>query len=113
MPPVASENLLILVEKGMPQPTDDPLSVLFDNPKDPKSFQTLLFLNRTLSHEQWDDLYLPFSVYHQVLESRTNGCVLFLHHLPHVLKVGLHSVTGPLKFKKDNLLHFPVDDPTV
>jgi hypothetical protein len=68
--PVATEKLLILVEQGITQSADDPLPILFVNPKDPEGFQPLLFLDRTLSHDQWDDLYIPISIYHQSPEAR-------------------------------------------
>jgi hypothetical protein len=40
------------VEQGITQSADDPLPILFVNPKDPEGFQPLLFLDRTLSHDQ-------------------------------------------------------------
>ncbi len=60
-----AEKFLVLVEQGIAQSADDPLPVLLDDPEDPEGFQPLLFLYRTLSHDQWNDLYLTFSVYHQ------------------------------------------------
>ena len=44
MPPVDAEEFHILVEQGIPQSGDDPLPVLFPNPKGTESFQPLLFL---------------------------------------------------------------------
>ncbi len=77
MPPVATEKLLMLVEQGTTQSADDPLPVLFANPKDPDSFHPLLFLNRTLPHDQWDDLYLPFLIYRQSSEDFRMGVYCF------------------------------------
>ncbi len=51
MPPVAAEELLMLVEKDIAQSADYPLPVLPTDPEDPEGLQPLLFLNRTLPHD--------------------------------------------------------------
>ena len=70
MSPVAAEKLLVIVEQGVSQSANDPLPVLLADPKDPEGFPPLLFPNRTLPHDQWNNLYLPFSVYHQIPKTR-------------------------------------------
>jgi hypothetical protein len=63
MSPVPVEEFLMIVEKGITQSVDDALPVLLTDPKDPEGFRPLLYLNRTLSHDQWNDLHLhPRSV---------------------------------------------------
>ncbi len=65
MTSVADEKFLMVVEESVTKSVNDPLDVLLPDPKDPEGFQSLLFLDRTLSYDQCNDLYLPFSVYFQ------------------------------------------------
>ncbi len=63
MPPVAPEELLMLVEKSVAQSPDDPLTILLPNPEDPEGFQPLLLSDRPLTCNQRDNFYLPSSLF--------------------------------------------------
>ena len=60
----------MFVEESVTKSVDDPLPVLLPDLNDPEGFHPLLFLNRTLSYDQWNDLYLPFSVCHKDPKTR-------------------------------------------
>ena len=63
MPPVAPEKLLVLVENSEAQFPDDPLTILLPNPEDPEGFQPLPLSDRLLTCNQWDNFYLPSSLF--------------------------------------------------
>jgi hypothetical protein len=54
----------------MTQSVDDPFPILLPDPKDPEGFQPRLFSNWPLSYDQWDNLYLPTSLFRQGPETR-------------------------------------------
>jgi hypothetical protein len=70
MPPVATEKLLMFVEEGETQPVYDPLTILLPDPEYPEGFQSLLFSDRPLTYDQWDDFYLPSSICRQGPKTR-------------------------------------------
>ena len=70
MPPVAVEEFLVFVEKSADQSSYDPLTILLPDPEDPEGFQTLLFSDRPLTCNQWDNVYLPSSHFRQGPETR-------------------------------------------
>jgi hypothetical protein len=59
MSPVTDEKLLMFIEYGVTQFADDPFPILLPKTKDPEGFQSLLFSDRLLTDDQWDDFYLP------------------------------------------------------
>ena len=106
------EELFVFVEKGAAQSPYDPLTILLPDPEDPEDFQPLLFSDRPLTCNQRDNFYLPSSLFRQVPETRLDRGVLLVRYLPHIIKVGLPTVTRPLELKKKNLLCFPVCHPS-
>ena len=60
----------MFIKEGMTQSDDDPFPILLPNPKDSEGFQPLLFFNRPMSYDQWDDIYLPSSLFRQGPETR-------------------------------------------
>ena len=70
MPPVAVEEVLVFVEKSVDQSPYDPLTILLTDPEDPEDFQPLLFSDRPLTFNQWNNFYLPSSLFHQGPETR-------------------------------------------
>ena len=70
MPPVTVEELLVLVEKSSAQSPDDPLTILLPNPEDPEGLQSILLSDRPLTCNQWDNFYLPSSLFCQGPETR-------------------------------------------
>ena len=113
MPPVAAEELLMFVEKSPAQSADDPLTILLPDPEDPEDFQPLLLSDRPLTCNQRDNFYLPSSLSCQDPETRKNRDVMLVSYFPHILVVGLPTVTSPLELKKNNLLRFPIYHPAV
>ena len=55
MSPVAPEELFMLVDKSTDQSPDDTLTILLPNPEDPEGFQSLLFPDRPMTWDQWDN----------------------------------------------------------
>jgi hypothetical protein len=43
--------------------TKDPLTILLPDPEDPEGFHPLLFSDRPLTCDQWDNFYLPSSLF--------------------------------------------------
>ena len=70
MSPVTAEKFLMFVEKSPVQSTDDPLTILLPDPEDPEGFQPLFCSDRPLTCDQWDDFYLPSSLFRQGPKTR-------------------------------------------
>ena len=60
----------MFIQQGVTQSVDDPFPILLPNPKDPEGFQPLLFSDRPLTCDQWEDFYLPSSLFHQGPKTR-------------------------------------------
>jgi hypothetical protein len=60
VPPIAPEELFMLVKKRTAQSPEDPLTILLPYPEDPEGFQSLLS-DRPLTCDQRDNFYLPSS----------------------------------------------------
>jgi hypothetical protein len=63
MSPVRAEEFLMFVEKSAVQSPYDPLTILLPDAEDPECFQPLLFSDRPLTCDQWDNFYLPSSLF--------------------------------------------------